>query len=624
MKHFKGLKTLFTATLLGGALATAMPAAAQLSYEEFDQKYKDYNIVYQDTTETVAPTVNEVVKETHEPYGVGTNSFGKNWFAFATAGAHTFRGDYSGLGKFTGTISADYGIGIGKWFTPGIGVKLEFIRSNSRGYTGYVSGGHYGYGPIMIGDDNTPYRRMKTRWWDLSGSVIFNLSRLFLGYEGYMSPRLMNQFMFTAGIGGVHHMGFGHSHGSDNEWSGHLEFQYSRFFTKAKRWSLDIKARGIFYQTNFDLEYGQADHAANKWDCNLGIDLGFTFYLDKKRDRGWKMGATHTYTRDYRERQIVEVREKPANPASEYTEMTFYVFYPNNYSGRNDSPNIPGQPVNAIDYLTGGIYTQKKYADNGDVASRLLSNNSLNGLKTEDLATERADQDFAVDFVPRGYEMGEGPISLSLKKDDMTDFREKAGYYYAPIYGDHHLWHYRIDDATLDQKLKDDDNYFETQTFSLNAHDGLETIRKYFEIDRGEYLVSLADVYAALNSNTGHIAQHTDEETVNMIRNIIDNGVITAIHVEGLATSQDNHTGPDARRIGYERNIALSENRANTVLNWLRESGYFNNVDSKTYRVSTFKNAYHGIGQVDDPSTRGLDAKMNRCVKVHVQYLMPR
>ena len=95
--------------------------------------------------------------------------------------------------------------------------------------------GHYGYGDPFIGKDGEPYRCMKTRWWDISASAILNLSRLFLGYEGYNSPRLMNQFMLAAGIGGVHHLGYGHSYGSDNEWSGHLELQYSRFFTRSKR-----------------------------------------------------------------------------------------------------------------------------------------------------------------------------------------------------------------------------------------------------------------------------------------------------------------------------------------------------------------------------------------------------
>lgn len=629
MKQCKKLRLPCKLLAIVFTLLTITPLLAQNPYEEFDKKFKDYNIIFQDTSETVAPTVTELVRETHEPYSVVTNKFGKNWFLFATAGIHSFRGDYSTMGKFNGTLSPEWGIGVGKWFTPGIGIKLEFIRSDSEGYTGYTTG-HYGYGPIMQKPDGTPYRKMRTRWWDISGSVVFNLSRLFLGYEGYMSPRLMNQFMFTAGIGGVHHMGFGHSHGSDNEWSGHLELQYSRFFTHAKRFSLDFKLRGIFYQTNFDLEYGQADKAANKWDSNLGVALGFTFYLGKNRSRAWRMGATHTYTRDYRERQIREVRAKETvvevvkeNPAAKYTEMTFYVFYPNNYSSRNDAPNVPGQPVHAIDYLTNGIYTQKRFIDRGDVASRLLNGNTLKGLHTEDIPTEPANQDVAINFVPRGYEMGEGPISLSMDMDEMAKFREKAGFYYSPIYGDHHLWHYRIDDATLDQKLLHEENYFETQTFGLNAHHGLETIRRYFDIDRSEYLVSLADVYAALTSNEGQISKHAHPETVDMIRHIMDTGVITAIHVEGLATSQDNYTGPDAKRIGYERNTALSQNRANTVLNWLRSTGYFDNVDSKIYRVNTFKNAQNGIGQVDDPSTRGLNAKMNRCVKVHVQYLIP-
>ncbi len=60
------------------------------------------------------------------------------------------------------------------------------------------------------------------------------------------------------------------------------------------------------------------------------------------------------------------------------------------------------------------------------------------------------------------------------------------------------------------------------------------------------------------------------------------------------------------------------------MLNWLRESGKFDGVDSKTYRVNSFKNAVRGIGRVDDPSTRGIDAKMNRCVKVHLQYILPQ
>ena len=219
--------------------------------------------IYEYAEEIQGPVTDSIHRENLTPYQVVTNKFGKNWFLFGTYGYHSFRGDYSNLGNFKGTLSPDWSVGIGKWFTPGVALKIEFIKSNSQGYTEYLTG-HYGQGPILIGSDNTPYRKMRTDWWDISGSVILNLTRLFMGYEGVNSPKRMNQFMFTAGIGGVHHLGYEHSHGSDNEWSGHLERQYSRFFTRAKRFSLDFKVRGIFYQTNFDLEYGQADHAAQK------------------------------------------------------------------------------------------------------------------------------------------------------------------------------------------------------------------------------------------------------------------------------------------------------------------------------------------------------------------------
>ena len=263
--------------LLALAAFTVTSALAQRD------KYKDYPVIYTDTVDYTAPTRVTIESDTvYDPMRVVTNRFGKNWFVFGTVGAHSFRGDYSDMAGFWGTVSPDWSIGVGKWFTPGIGLKLEFISSNSRGYTEYITG-HYGYGDVKLTPDNTPYRKMKTGWWDISGSVILNLSRLFFGYEGAYSKKRMNQVMFAAGIGGVHHTGFSKSSGSDNEWSGHLELQYSRFFTPRKNFSVDLKARGLFYQTNFDLEYGQADHYAEKWDCNLGIDLGFTWYLGTRR-----------------------------------------------------------------------------------------------------------------------------------------------------------------------------------------------------------------------------------------------------------------------------------------------------------------------------------------------------
>ncbi len=615
--------SVYTPPIVSEGVGDVVEATDSTHLDSLLREYRDrdYKLELDETFNT--GVVETVIQDSIlDPLSVVTNKFGKNWFVFATAGVHTFRGDYSRDGKFKGTLSPDFGIGVGKWFTPGIGLKVEFIRSTSRGYTEYETM-HYNHdtdknpdaAPVGYHDGNA-YWHMKTGWWDISASAILNLTRLFLGYEGYGSPKRKNQFMLNLGIGGVHHLGYKHNYGSDNEWSGHLEFQYSRFFSSRKRASLDIKARGLFYQTNFDLEYGQADHAAKKWDCNLGVDAGFTLYLDKKRYNGWRHSTTQRYQHDYRERDVLMVHENNIESGV----LTFYVFYPNNYSGRNDAPQVTGATVNALDYLAGGIFTQKQYADTGEAASRLAQGQSLNGLAIRDIPTETANRDFEINYVPRGYEMSTTtPLSLSLAAPDMNAFREKSGFFYAPIYDGLHVWQYRIDNETQRQQLISDENYRETATFGLNAHGGLDIIRENMDYDKSDMLVSFADVYAAMTSNEGYVAEFTDAATVDFVRRVLNNGTITVIQAEGLATSQDNYTGANAEQIGVERNTALSHNRANTVISWLKGKSQLSDVTSHIFLVNNMDN---GIHTVSDKSTRGLNAKLNRCVKVRIHYLL--
>lgn len=581
---------------------------------------EDYQEVYRDTITIDAPTVVTVEKDSIlEPLRVVTNKFGKNWFFFGTIGAHTFRGDYSDLGPFKGTLSPDFSVGFGKWFTPGVALKIEFIRSVSKGYTAYENG-HYGHGePVYDKDGKFLYRRMKTPWYDVSAGAILNLSRLFRGYEGIGNRKLMNQFMLSLGIGMVHHMGLTGT-GSDNEWSGHIEFQYSRFFTPAKRWSLDFKIRGLFYQSNFDLEYGQANYAAKKVDYNMGIDIGFTLYLGNKRDNGWGRSGTKMYVRDFRQRDVLVVKKQEIAPVTggkiEQGTMTFYVFYPNNYSGRNDAPVVAGSEVNALDYLAGGLYTQRRFSDTLAATSRLQSGQSTNGLATRDIPTEEAENlTFATDM-PRGYELGNRALSLSLSPQDMLNFGNKEGFIYAPIFDGQHTWQYRIDDATQGQQLLSGENYAETQSFGINGHNGLDILRENMKIDAGDELVSFADVYAAINGNEGYISQFADEATVNRIKDILNNGVVSVIQVEGMATSQDNYSG-DKNNVSTERNTALAENRAESVLKWLQQNEKLEDALAQTF-ISSGRNT---INTVTDKSTRGLDAKLNRGVKVRINYL---
>ena len=369
-------------------------------------------------------------------------------------------GDYGSTGKFSGLLTPDFNVGVGKWFTPGIGAKLQFGLSNSRGYSKEQT--IFAYGDPLTDDDGNTYWKTKNKWWDLNVNAMFNLSRLFKGYEGKDSEDLKNQFIASVGIGAVHHRAID---AQRNEWSGHLELQYSRFFSAKKNISLDVKARAVLFQTNFDAITLKSTGENSKWfDSNLGLSVGVTYYFKK---RHWDR-CEPCQSPVYINKTIVN--PAPVSECPEYKTLVFYVFFPNNYSGRNDAPIVADASVNAIDYLASGIFTQRKFDDAEAVASRLASGASLASLATSDVATEKASRCTPVEGVARGYEMSAEPISLPMEAAAMNAFKGKMGYYYAPMYKGSKTWYYRVDEETTAQTLLSADNYKESESYALNAH----------------------------------------------------------------------------------------------------------------------------------------------------------
>ena len=544
---------------------------------------------------------------TDDHYRVVTNRFWDNWFVFGEIGGHAFFGDYGSVGDFGGLLSPDFKVGVGKWFTPGIGMKLQFGMGNSKGYskeeTMFVDGGQH------TADDGTPYWKTKMKWLDFSVNAMFNLSRLFCGYEGKESDKLMNQFIASVGIGALHHYGIS---AQRNEWSGHFELQYSRFFSKKKDISLDVKAHAMVYQTNFDGITNKANGENSRWfDSNVGLSVGLTYYFKKRHwDRCLQCEEPVYITNT--------VLPEPNCP--EYKTMVFYVFFPNNYSGRDDAPLVSGSKVNAIDYLASGVFTQKRFADTDAVASALSSGRSLASLKTEDIPTQKANQ-CESDGMARGYEMSSSPLSLDMDAASMNAFKDKNGYYYAPVYSGGKTWYYRVDSETATQSLVSKDNYKENASYGLNAHSGLDLIRQNMTLDEDADLYSFADIYAAVEGEGGYISSFTDNATVAELKKIFENGRIQFVSAEGLATSQDNYVGEDAENVGLERNKALAYGRARTVIQWLKDSGVFKNIGRNSFSLNALSDP---VSTVNDKSTRGLNAKLNRCVKVRINYVIEK
>ncbi len=552
-------------------------------------------------SDTIVCKADQEAQPTDDHYRIVTNRFFDNWFVLGNIGAHTFLGDYYDLGDFSGTISPNFNVGVGKWFTPGIGAKLQFYMGKSKGYSKEET--HLTYGDWHTNDDGIQYLKSKTKWWDINVSAMFNLSRLICGYEDKDSDKLMNQFILSVGIGALHH--YGTEHFQSNEWSGHFELQYSRFFSKKKDLSLDMKFHAMLNQTNFD------GIIKGWWDAHLGLTVGVTYYFKKRHwDRCLPCEGT-TY--------INNLYTTPATVSEcpEYGVMEFYVFFPNNYSGRDDAPSTTGAEVNAIDYLASGLFTQMKFNDTEAVASWLKSGKSLSGLRTSEIPTGELSDASKFAGLNYGYEMSGNPISLGMDAESMNAFKEKTGYYYAPMYSGSNTWHYRVDQSAAKQRLLSEDNYKESQSFALNAHAGLDRVKSHMQTDADADLYSFADVYAAVEDKAGNVASSIDAEAVSKLQQIFSKGRILYVLAEGLATNQDNYIGENAADVSLERNKQLAFNRAYTVINWLKSNAKFRGVSGDSYAVNALSNP---VSTVDDKSVLGLNAKLNRCVKVRIHY----
>lgn len=140
-----------------------------------------------------------------QKFSVATNDFWSNWFV--TAG---FQGTYfigsqeKGMGltqnpfhKWRNTMG--FGVGVGKWFTPGIGTRLKFQGINGKG---------------VVSDNNAINKANMKNYWVINGQVLFNLSNLVCGYNenrfwnliiypgaGLMRNMTKNIYAFDAQIG---------------------------------------------------------------------------------------------------------------------------------------------------------------------------------------------------------------------------------------------------------------------------------------------------------------------------------------------------------------------------------------------------------------------------------------
>lgn len=221
----------------------------------------------------MAQDTEKTLGKTDEKYSVLTNRFGANWFVTGQVGAQVFLGDHGGDGGFGGRISPSVNVGVGKWFTPTLGLRLMYSGINAKGY-GKA-------GESFLGDfyEDDLYKK-KVKYGNIHFDVMFDLCN---AIGGYKEDRLYSAIPYV-GIGlvtnfqkdvyGARHLHAGINAGLVNR------------FRVADGWDVNLEVSSLMMRDEFDQV-----RAGKKMDAMLGLSVGATYHF---KPRGFGKAVVRT------------------------------------------------------------------------------------------------------------------------------------------------------------------------------------------------------------------------------------------------------------------------------------------------------------------------------------------
>ena len=223
------------------------------------------------TSHVGAQTILEADAQTNaiNKKSVETNGFWSNWFISAGGGIQTYFGDNDNKADFGKRITPAVDFSIGKWFTPGMGLRLAYSGLTAKGAS-------YENGAYATGKKNN--KGLYEQKWDmmyLHGDIMFNLTDMFCGYK---------ERVYSA----IPYIGFGWVHSYDrprnNEFAANVGF--INRFRLSRAWDFNLEARAMMTKDNFDGQVG-----GKKYDGMVSVLAGFTYKLPQ---RGWRHAGTRT------------------------------------------------------------------------------------------------------------------------------------------------------------------------------------------------------------------------------------------------------------------------------------------------------------------------------------------
>ena len=251
-----------------------------------------------------------------DKYRVETNRVGANWFIGIGAGAQMYFGDHDKQMRFVDRLTPNFELYFGKWFTPGLGIRLgangykikgvsgwtghnlAHPNVNYKNYAGYIvdwnpatqTGKVYQHTPANIG---YPLYETEQQYIHAHADVLFNLSQLICGYN---EDRVYSLIPY-AGLGFAASLEKASVSGEhSHELSANVGILNRFRVSRALDINLDI--RGAFFNDHFDQEdasltpQGKIALTSGRWgEGLLTATLGVSYNIPH---RGWDRSTNTT------------------------------------------------------------------------------------------------------------------------------------------------------------------------------------------------------------------------------------------------------------------------------------------------------------------------------------------
>ncbi len=206
-------------------------------------------------------------------YKVETNTFWHNCFVSVGGGANIFFSDHNKQLKFGNRLSPALDVAVGKWFTPGIGLRVMYSGLSAKGAT--QNGAHSNGDPISDKPWNGYWlEKAKFDFFNLHADVMFNFSNLLLGYK---EDRLWNCSPYLG-------LGWGRVWDAPQSKEVTANIGIMNSFRLSPALDINLDVRGMYVNDRFDGEEG-----GRSGDGLLSVTVGLTY---KFKQRGWERSKT--------------------------------------------------------------------------------------------------------------------------------------------------------------------------------------------------------------------------------------------------------------------------------------------------------------------------------------------